>query len=348
MNKMKKALALLAASAVSVSMFAFAGCGSDDKTDAGAIPGNYEEKTPEELQQIINNIDSDKIFGGNTDNTTPAAPATVNMGVKVDLSGGFAMGDVLTSTESIKMDYKMSANEETAVGAGTVAVKANYMSMMSGTKQEQAIDFSGNVYNDTQWVYAASGNDKVKINMETLIAAIGGAGGDDKVSPASYYKAESGVNIASVLAMAKVLNIAVTVDDSNGLKIKLSASEETIWSALSLAADEIKISVAQITAIKSMVTFNSFKFDTYFALDKEGAFAGASVVMDIDATLDASFIADMMAESAAPAMLVTAQVKGSVELYVHNETVTVPDTVTDGNYADKTEDVLAMISNMGK
>ena len=43
---MKKVIAVLAASAVAVSMFAFAGCKDNDdkKTDSGAIPGGKDSR----------------------------------------------------------------------------------------------------------------------------------------------------------------------------------------------------------------------------------------------------------------------------------------------------------------
>ena len=52
-----------------------------------------------------------------------------------------------------------------------------------------------------------------------------------------------------------------------------------------------------------------------------------------------------MAEAAAPALSI--KVKGYAEIYMHNDAVTVPDTVTgDASYVDMTDALIEMIKGM--
>ena len=89
---MKKKFAAFAASAVAVSMLAFAGCGATTDEGAGIIPGNYKEKSSEELTAIINAIDTDKVFGDAT---------ALNLGVKTDLSASMDLAG-MSSTSSYR------------------------------------------------------------------------------------------------------------------------------------------------------------------------------------------------------------------------------------------------------
>lgn len=327
---MKKKFAAFAASAVAVSMLAFAGCGATADNGAGTIPGNYKEKSPEELATIVNDIDADKIFGDST---------SLNLGVKTDLSASMDLAGMSSTSFSIGLDYKMSASEAGINGQGSI----NFKSSETSGEQSESNEFSGTVYHGGDFVYAASGEEKIKINMSELIAAFMPGGNDEIITPTSFYEAQDAVSVAEVLAIMQQFGVKITVDDSKGVKFKMSITEETIWK---IAETEGGDNADQIAQLKELVTFNKFKFDLYFALDENGAFSAASFVTDIDATMNLGGAGSApMAAAEAPALSI--KVKGYAEIYTHNDTVTVPDTVTgDASYVDMTDALIEMIKGM--
>ena len=339
---MKKLAVAFAASAVAVSMLAFAGCG-EPQPDKGAIKGNYEEKTPEQTTEILGNVNTDKIFNDETD--------AVNIGINVDLNGAFNYGEMLNANGALKLDYKMSASADSLAGTGTMALNASFMSMFSGEKQEQKIDFSGTASNDAQWIYAASDDNKIKINLEDIANIIGNNDGII-ISPASFYEAEDAINVSQILAMAQQFGVKIAIDNSEGVKIKMSVTEETVWKVIETVGAEEGLTGEMITRIKGFVTFNSFKFDVYFAIDSEGAFSGASVVMDIDVKVDGNILSMFAPGSPSPTAQgvkvpdITAKVNGYVEIYAHNETVNIDSVTGDTSYIDMTDTVIGMIKGL--
>lgn len=346
---MKKIIAAFAASAVAVSMLAFTGCGESEnkKPVAGE---NFEEKTPEQITEIVDNIDTDKIFGD--DGTDDA----LNMGIKGNLKGAFNMGALTSASGSIVFDFKESAD----VGAGTATLNAIYRTPTM--KEAAGIDVNGALYSDSSWVYASASGTiagietganglKAKVNLEDLAKAlenldpdIGGIGGS---SPASYYEAENAVDVSQMLALAQKLGVKISVDNTDGVKFKLSVTEETIWTALSTVSSEGgELTSEQIAAIKAAVKFNAFAFDVYFSLDADGKFAGARADMDIDVSFPASLISDTLAEQ--ESVPVSVKLKGNIELYVHTETVEIPAEVkTDATYTDQTQYLIGLIGSLG-
>ncbi len=326
---MKKKFAAFAASAVAVSMLAFAGCGATADNGAGTIPGNYKEKSPEELATIVNDIDTDKIFGDST---------ALNLGVKTDLSASMDLAGMSSTSFSLGLDYKMSVSETGIGGQGSVNMKNSQTSGGQSTNSE----FEGTVYHGGDFVYAASGEDKIKINMSELIAAFAPGGNDEIITPTSFYEAQDAVSVAEVLALMQQFGVKITVDDSKGVKFKMSVTEDTIWKIAGTEGGDIADQIAQL---KESITFNKFKFDLYFALDENGAFSAASFVTDIDVSMPMPAGGSPMAEAAAPALSI--KVKGYAEIYMHNDAVTVPDTVTgDASYVDMTDALIEMIKGM--
>lgn len=329
---MKKVFAALAASAVAVSMLAFAGCGND-----GVISGKYEDKTPEQMEEIVDNIDGDKLF---SDEIT-------GLGLKANLSAGFDLANNGDASGSLSLDFKLSQKDDKLAGSGTASLKFSSTDKTEATPVVYSGDVKGTAYIDDSYVYAsATGkildteltdeNAKIKLNLTTLGGLLGGFGG---FGGFSLYEAEDAFDVASLLALAKEYGVSVTVDDRNGVKFKLSATEDTVWSVVAAVADG-EIPEAQLTAIKEKVTFNTFKFDAYFAIDANGAFSGASVDVDLKVTVDSSLINGDGNNG-------TAYVKGFVELYTHKDTVTVPDSVkNDKGYVDGTGLILGLIGGL--
>ncbi len=382
---MKKVIAVLAASAVAVSMFAFAGCKDNDdkKTDSGAIPGDYVEKTPDEMGDIL-----DDFFGNQGGDETPVIPATSSgMGIKVKLNESLYCEGLMDITSSVSAEFKEKITETGFVGAGSATVKAHVKSMDFNTDgssastamtDKYAIDVTATAYNDSSFIYGGATGSvgtvsqttgkfetmtlpegmKAKLNLVKLMEALGGGSTGPEIStPASaIFETNDAFDMAALLAMADQFSVKISADLSDGMKIKISATEETIWKIATVAfieqgATETEAS-AKVAKIKGYVNVNKFTLDVYAAFDSSKTLTAASVVIDCDVKADMKIMNEFMPNGTAAVADqklpdISMKVAGSVEIYSHNDNVELPANIaTDASYADKTDDLIELISQM--
>ncbi len=382
---MKKVIAVLAASAVAVSMFAFAGCKDNDdkKTDSGAIPGDYVEKTPDEMGGIL-----DDFFGNQGGDETPVIPATSSgMGIKVKLNESLYCEGLMDMTSSVSAEFKEKITETGFVGAGSATVKAHVKSMDFNTDgsavstamtDKYAIDVTATAYNDSSFIYGGATGSvgtvsqttgkfetmtlpegmKAKLNLVKLMEALGGGSTGPEIStPASaVFETNDAFDMAALLAMADQFSVKISADLSDGMKIKISATEETIWKIATVAfieqgATEAEAS-AKVAKIKGYVSVNKFTLDVYAAFDSSKTLTAASVVIDCDVKADMKIMNEFMPNGTAAVADqklpdISMKVAGSVEIYSHNDNVELPANIaTDASYADKTDDLIELISQM--
>lgn len=382
---MKKVIAVLAASAVAVSMFAFAGCKDNDdkKTDSGAIPGDYVEKTPDEMGDIL-----DDFFGNQGGDETPVIPATSSgMGIKVKLNESLYCEGLMDMTSSVSAEFKEKITETGFVRAGSATVKAHVKSMDFNTDgsaastamtDKYAIDVTATAYNDSSFIYGGATGSvgtvsqttgkfetmtlpegmKAKLNLVKLMEALGGGSTGPEIStPASaIFETNDAFDMAALLAMADQFSVKISADLSDGMKIKISATEETIWKIATVAfieqgATEAEAS-AKVAKIKGYVSVNKFTLDVYAAFDSSKTLTAASVVIDCDVKADMKIMNEFMPNGTAAVADqklpdISMKVAGSVEIYSHNDNVELPANIaTDASYADKTDDLIELISQM--
>ena len=382
---MKKVIAVLAASAVAVSMFAFAGCKDNDdkKTDSGAIPGDYVEKTPDEMGGIL-----DDFFGNQGGDETPVIPATSSgMGIKVKLNESLYCEGLMDMASSVSAEFKEKITETGFVGAGSATVKAHVKSMDFNTDgsavstamtDKYAIDVTATAYNDSSFIYGGATGSvgtvsqttgkfetmtlpegmKAKLNLVKLMEALGGGSTGPEIStPASaVFETNDAFDMAALLAMADQFSVKISADLSDGMKIKISATDETIWKIATVAfieqgATEAEAS-AKVAKIKGYVSVNKFTLDVYAAFDSSKTLTAASVVIDCDVKADMGIMTEFMPNGTAAVADqqlpdISMKVAGSVEIYSHNDNVELPANIaTDASYADKTDDLIELISQM--
>ena len=382
---MKKVIAVLAASAVAVSMFAFAGCKDNDdkKTDSGAIPGDYVEKTPDEMGGIL-----DDFFGNQGGDETPVIPATSSgMGIKVKLNESLYCEGLMDMASSVSAEFKEKITETGFVGAGSATVKAHVKSMDFNTDgsaastamtDKYAIDVTATAYNDSSFIYGGATGSvgtvsqttgkfetmtlpegmKAKLNLVKLMEALGGGSTGPEIStPASaIFETNDAFDMAALLAMADQFSVKISADLSDGMKIKISATDETIWKIATVAfieqgATEAEAS-AKVAKIKGYVSVNKFTLDVYAAFDSSKTLTAASVVIDCDVKADMKIMNEFMPNGTAAVADqqlpdISMKVAGSVEIYSHNDNVELPANIaTDASYADKTDDLIELISQM--
>lgn len=318
---MKKFLAIIASAILAVCMFAFAACDNNGNNDnSGVVAGDYKEPTEDELKTTIDDVDEDKIFEGLTGYELDAK-------FNVNISA-----DGTDSDMAAALNFKVTTANQSLLGTGTASLTS------SG---DNGMNVNANVYLDSSYAYAnvmglsqVLGSDefKAKVNYGTLLEGVTG-----KLPMAAEEEAEpdESLNLAEMLALLDEYKIGVGLDNSNGLKLKLSVTEESVW----LLAAEGGLSPIEIASYKKMVTFNTFVFDVYFALNEDGSFSQASVNLDIDAALTVPQIGLASAEGAGMAL----KVKGYLTVKAYSGSVTLPEELE--NYTDMTEMLEGMIGD---
>lgn len=368
---MKKIFAVLAAAAVAASTLAFTGCGktaaentpqepdsaytpdSGSEQDAppqgnitevemppvedGEIEGNYREVTALQAASVLSGINANKLkeFSG--------------LGLKTGISGSASAGDIVSAGGSLILDYKLGLSEDGIAGAGTASIKADY-SHRDYPDKAVSVDLTGSIYNDFGFVYASAagnvagkvltGDEKIKINLLEISEALNES--ETPSSPALGFDMGSFLNIANLIANSSAFGVKIYVDTDDGIKFKLSATEQTVWAAVAAAGSGTTV---DFEAIEDGVLINSFKFDVYFAIDGNGAFSRASVVSDIDVTVDLGALGISTAEGGEELPAFTVSVKGFSMIYAFEDEVILPDSVTGGYYVDLTETVLDLFKN---
>ena len=337
---MKKVIAAFAAAAVAVSMFAFAGCG--DKTDPGAVKGDYKEKTAAEMVEILNGVDAAKIMN----------LGEKNVGLTVDLSGGFAMGELMSGNGSVKMNVTADVSDIDNVKAyGTAQVNAEYKVPGEEGTVENKMALNATAYVVENVAYGAvtglaENEMKAKVNLAELFGA---ERNEDYYSPVKALveaaPSEETEAMTQTLTMLSQLGVKFYADTTSGVKVKVSATADTVWGALDMVAAGDEEFAETVTMVKENVTLNKFQFDVYFALDGEGVFSQASVVCDVDVTVKGTLLSALMETEGMPDL--TAHVKGSVALATTTTKVNVPENLaTDETYYDATEALLEMLADM--
>ena len=371
---MKRVFALLASAAMALSVFAFAGCdgaaddktgnsgtvttpedwGGDkgnpdisDETDGGnedteqdAIPGTYAVKTAAEVAEIIEGIDVEKMFDEDV----------TGIGVKSGVSGEFAAGVLFGTGFDADYNFKVAFGENGIAGIGEATIDTDLT--LNGVKSNASL--TATAYVDGKCAYGAiegtsdvslgilhESNDidlKAMLNWKDIYDYF-----FNRTSAASTARtelgAEIGFNILNIIEMAADFGVTVSVDDSDGLKFKLSASAQTVWTLFDFISNKTGDNIP-VENIKKAVTVNKFRFDIYLAIDSDGIFRDAKAVTDFSVTIDSNLFIGKFIPT------ITASMKQTTEIYLHRDTITPPsDIATDGAYYDGTQKVLSFIEN---
>lgn len=337
---MKKFTAIAASAVLAVSMLGFAACGNTDGGNEGVINGNYTEPTAEELDTALDFIDTDKAFGDRKTDT--------GFEVLSKLSMGFT-SNAMTIDLNTDIGYKLIMGENKLLGGGAASVKMN--SKVGET--ETSGDYAATVYNDADWAYAeitgiADTPLKAKINFDKLLNPApdlpGKEPGQEQTAPMAEEKLPVPAFDANTLIQTcKTYKIGLGLDASDGLKIKASVTEDTVWAFLS----EAEVSEESITEIKKMISFNSFKLDAYLAFNKDGLFSQASLDMNIEIKVDGDKVAEILKDviSEIPGFSasmisgeMTYKLSGYFTVKAYGGAVTLPESIaTDVTYLDMTD-----------
>lgn len=333
---MKKAVLAVASIMLAGSLFAFTGC--DKGNNVGVIKGDYKEASAADVNEAVKNIDMEKAFGD---------PAEENFKfgfeAKADLSFNMSYSVTANSetVSSMKADGGLKANYQVVIapegeafsvaGKGDFSVNANVSQSGLGQDNSSKTELSANLYQDSEYLYLdahlGSGenkkDEKLKISFEDIIeGVIGEIGGsfamiDDAETELPDGEISGGVdmemNLGTAISALMEAGFTVSLDQTSGLKIKISAGQELILNALKEIEDfEIPLDGLE---------FSDAEIAVYLSFDEAGKFVQAGVNVNISASMEVL--------EQGSGMKVEVGVKGGVELKLFTGTVTLPEDLSD-------------------
>ena len=317
---MKKFLFVAMASVMTLSVGLLSACVGPMEPGGvnpdGTISGNYKEPTKEELAAALSHIEGDKVVGD-----TESADWSFHLGAGLEAGFSFTMGEgesakTYSGETDLSAAFSLKKNEDnTAIDLAGISANINKakFTVPGADGKNTEYSASGGAYIDTAGMAYAdltlkSGEDELTIkgkdSMNDLMSLIGG------LIPGSGYSlfAEqtdgtgeiSGESSAQLISADYVLealaqySVKLEMDDSDGLKFRLTASEETVATLL----EEQGVAVE--------LAFTKCDVAVYLSLDESYVFRAVSLVADVEGSLAAN------AEMMIPAVSFEANVKLSL------------------------------------
>lgn len=265
----------------------------------GEIKGSYVEITGNELSQKLNSLTSDELFG---DASQKDWKFGLDFIADIEVEADIKTTQGETSEQFVKLNLQEKSSlkallaateEQTALGGYTVKIQnSNNLKGKLGKSEILEIeddiefDYSINLHADDNYLYfqipdmselplpfeIAEG--KFKVPLEYVVSGIA------DLLPNTMARAAEGETEA-VADLLKDYKLKAYADESDGLKIKISADKQSLYAVLE-EFTEISAETAQ-----NLATFNNFALDLYFEAAKDGKFERAGLVADIDCTLNA-------------------------------------------------------------
>lgn len=350
---MKKFLAIAAGATILAGMLAFPACDMGNNEEPGEIPGDYQEIAAPELEDKLSTIDPEKLAGNTSeegwsfgvkldcnikaqtdltmkavlptepsdsadpqDNNGTSTPSEPEQG---DGQAESADDGGLKGNIDLSASYKLQLSSEAISGAGTVTAKGKIERAPEMLNLPSDIDYRLLAYNDARFIYLDLPDnlsdlgvpeefpDKIKLPLSNFVGDVVGVALNTR---------EGGNQLSILLTKYK---IKAYIDETAGLKVKLSADKDTLNAILS--DTDIKDNDF-VELISQTMTFNTCALDIYFAVDKDGVFeqAGVTVDLDIAVNVPAQLNDDVEVKG-------TIKLNGSIALKKYSDSVSLPDNL---------------------
>ena len=294
---MKKFLTLAVALLLSIAFAMFAGCST--ALEKGKIEGNYKEPTQEELETALRSLEGDTMFGD-------TEQADWEFGVK---TGGNFNVKITVNDSTLSADAKLSLQEKISKGEAGLELlgKGNLSFNMKAPAeimdQETDVEMKAEMYNDSSFLYldasAKSGKDsqdlKVKADISTIMGElifgetmnVSTAGILAKTGEQGSASATVGFSVEEFMEFAAEWNLDIGLDTSDGVKLRLTANQETFTEILNAVLKKI-MSVPASTPfdMSDMIALSNSVFELYLQADKDGKFAAAATNLTMKGSIE--------------------------------------------------------------
>lgn len=279
---MKKFLTLSAALLLSIAFAMFAGCST--ALERGRIEGNYKAPTQEELMTALSTMEGDSMFGDPQQADWEFGVKTgVNFNLKITLDDS-----AFTTNIKVTLEEKFSKGETgpNLLGKGNLSYQMKMPAEL--TNQATDIELKANLYNDSSYLYldasAKSGKDSQEMKVKTDLSAIldGMLTGETEFSPMSiasetgYQESASatvGFSADELLEFATEWNMQFGLDTSDGVKLRLTGTQETYAKILNQIMEDV---LGSSLDMSDLISLSDTVFELYLQADKDGNFVAAA------------------------------------------------------------------------
>lgn len=342
---MKKLVLALAGVMLASSLFAFAGC--DTVGNTGVVKGNYKYVTLEEATQAIETLDMQNAFGDSAQEDSKVGFET-KLNMAVDISANAKLNESTLVIAEVKGTSNAKANikvvvdpngEAPVLGKGEVSLnektktfeKKNFFVPSEETTNEKSTKkskASGKVYLDSKYMYLdghvdsdeEKGDVKARFILNKVLQKItdqigdlpGGAitGGED-----------TSMDLEATISSMMYAGYYVALDQSSGLKIRITANEKQLKSAFKNMGIRIPYATWENTE------FSTAEYALYLAFDKDGKFAKAGFHMEFEG--EAEYEQPTIFYQRTMITKTKFSIKCGVELKPFNGTITLPEDLKD-------------------
>lgn len=315
---MKKKLLLLPL-LIAGMMLSFVGCGEKDNY---AVKGKYQEVTYEEAATKLSALDSEKLLEETQTEEALGISASVGLD-KLALSFSAGSGEQALSMNvdaNLKASYALKIGTEVQ-GAGSVSGKIKAEGNALGIDPvDQAIDVELSNENELLYLYNKKDEEgtpsKVKMSLEDIMENLEFSYGDLGMTFAEELPDTSspdmgGIEMDGILSNLNEYGLKYYVDDSDGLKFKVSATKDTLLKTMESAAEN-----DPWFSVLELGKKDTFAIDFYLSVDAEGHLEKIALDVNVDITLSGG-----IGENAAS---VSFTAKGGFSFEVKTVTVTLP------------------------
>lgn len=320
---MKKFLAALLACVMLLGVTALVGCGNN-----GTIPGNYSELAGEEdWNKVAEALSSETALGD-----TEEKGWSFGFDANADLTLHTLFGGKTTDAQA-KISYLLALTQTSLTGKGSAELSAT----SSEDQKEEKMSLSGDVYNEDRYLYfdgkySETGKDdwtgKLKIDVTNYLPGYSPAPSPDATVQAytgnvlfetvpgltDTDNALTGLAAVSLQEIAAELALKVEADFSDGVKIKISATEATFRILAKLLYEQ-----AGATEDTATVAIDASVLEVYIHIDKNGIFAEAAAKADFGLTIG------LPATDTAEESKTELSAKGTVSVKVNYSAPSLPD-----------------------
>ena len=298
MKKTHKIIMGVTALAMAFSACALSACGGNKEPD-GTIDGNYKVATAEEVSTALSTVNSETLLG---DTTAEGYKFGIDFSSKLNLS---VSTEGQSTSFSMNAGYKMLATaDESALsykGTGSLSMNGSNTANDKTTTGEMSL----NLWQDDATLYAnltgKSSEDaeeqtkKIKLDASKLISSLLPSGGADVTDPTipggdvtnpDLPEGEvttpdlSSLDLVTVVNMLNGMGATTSLDTTNGIKLKISINQDVVNN---LIAEMMGATAEQVTGL---VSFAKCSLDFYVAIDSNGMLSAASIVADVEATVN--------------------------------------------------------------
>ncbi len=265
------------------AMIIFAGCSGLEK---GKIDGNYKEPTQEELQSTLASLEGKSMIGDPQEEGWEFGfNAGGNFEETIDLNG-----KQFTLKASVSYSLNLVKGEQAVVPEGKGDLSFEMKSDLDEKSESASVDVT--IYNDADYFYidgtAKEGDSSSELKIKTALGDIFDILPDAELPDQTFTPdTEYSFDADLLLSLADQFKMKLETDTGDGVKFRLSATDETSGILMTKLFGILGSSL-QIPGLSDVFAVTDNTFELYLHIGSDGRFSAAAGNINLKGSLDLS------------------------------------------------------------